>query len=53
MYDKLTANQTTNTGEIILYQPDNSLRLEVRMEVKRFGLIVNNLRYYLIEMLKL
>ena len=23
---------TTNTGEIILYQPDNSIRLEVRME---------------------
>lgn len=22
----------TNTGEIILYQPDNSIRLEVRME---------------------
>jgi len=32
MYDKLTTNQSTNTGEIILYQPDNSLRLEVRME---------------------
>ena len=32
MYDKLTTNQSTNAGEIILYQPDNSLRLEVRME---------------------
>jgi len=32
MYDKLTTNQSINTGEIILYQPDNSLRLEVRME---------------------
>ena len=32
--NEITQNgqNTTNTGEIILYQPDNSIRLEVRME---------------------
>ena len=32
MNEQIIQNQQTNKGEIILYQPDNSLRLEVRME---------------------
>jgi len=32
MHEQTTQNQQTNKGEIILYQPDNSLKLEVRLE---------------------
>jgi hypothetical protein len=34
---------TTNTGEIILYQPDNSIRLEVRMEEETVWLNLNQM----------
>ena len=32
MKNKKTLHQSDNKSEIILYQPDNSLKLEVRME---------------------
>jgi len=32
MYEQTTQNQQINKAEIILYQPDNSLKLEVRLE---------------------
>lgn len=35
---------TTNTGEIILYQPDSSIRLEVRMEENTVWLNLNQMK---------
>ena len=32
MTHQLTKNQSNNSGEIILYQPENSIQLEVRIE---------------------
>ena len=32
MYEQTTQNQQINKAEIVLYQPDNSLKLEVRLE---------------------
>ena len=41
--------QPENKGEIVLYQPDSSLKLEVGLQKKRCGLTVSKCRNYLIE----
>ena len=43
MTNQLTTNQTNNRGEIILYQPDNALNLEVRVEEETVWLTQNQM----------
>lgn len=44
--------QKGQTGEIVMYQPDETIRLEVKLKMSLYGLIVNKWQFCLEGMLK-